>query len=630
MRVGHFGFVSFDDPDYVTQNPFVQAGLTWTTLRWAFTSTAMANWHPLTWISLAADVSVFGTQPGAHHLVNLLIHVINTLLCFHLLKRMTRQLWPSAIVSALFALHPLHVESVAWIAERKDVLSMLFWILTTLAYVNYVRKPAFLQYLFVTVLFATGLLAKPMLVTLPATLLLLDFWPLRRIEFDRKPIKAGLIRFTGLVVEKLPLFSLALASSVMTLIAQRGVGAVVELARLPLSLRIANAVFSVVSYIQKMVWPTKLAVFYPHPSDSLGLTFPLSMGTALIAITGMVVYLGKRMPYLVTGWFWYVITLMPVIGLIQVGSQGMADRYTYIPLLGLFIMVVWSGNEAAQRWRIPNWIVGCTTGLVIAGLSVLTYLQVGHWQNTISLFSHAARVTRGNWLAHERLAEAYYEQGNYQEAILESEQALQIVGFRSSNRIRIGDAQMKLGHKHEALVAYLSASATNPQYLVPEFNAACILVEIGRTDEAMDHFRRVINAKPGQLGSDLIFVRSASMHARITLGIILRNRGQKEDARVIFEDALRIEPHDIKAALNLGLTLSDLGKHEAALATIRQCLELDPANLGVQYFYGCVLRDAGHIPQAQEVFKQLLLNDPRIELAQTALGALPRSQGVSR
>ncbi len=415
-RVFVAGFV-FDDKLYILGNPHVQNGLNWADINWAFTAMFASNWHPLTWISHMLDSQIWGLDPFGPHLVNLLLHVANVVLLFAVLRRMTGFIWRSAFVAALFAVHPLHVESVAWVAERKDVLSALFWMLTMLAYVRYVERPGIGTYALVTGLFALGLLSKPMLVSLPLVLLLIDFWPLERSGVSRmggastparigRPLKTSP---TALIVEKIPLFALSIGSAIVTYLAQQASGSV-AISGFPLGVRVANALVSTVWYLWKMIVPTGLAAFYPHRGITIPVWQVIGSTVLLTGITALVILLARRKPYLAVGWSWFVITLLPVIGLVQVGSQSMADRYTYVPLIGVFIALTWA---VAEYWSMGVWGYGRSNSgsaptrpyphtpvlsvpavLIIAACVVGTWRQTGYWKDEISLCRHALAVTQ--------------------------------------------------------------------------------------------------------------------------------------------------------------------------------------------------------------------------------------------
>jgi tetratricopeptide (TPR) repeat protein len=405
-QVHTFDFVSYDDPNYVYRNLHVQAGITVGSVDWALTAGRSANWHPLTWLSHTLDWQLFGANAGGPHTVNLIFHIANTLLLFLVLTRMTNALWQSAFVAALFALHPLHVESVAWVSERKDVLSTFFWMLTMWAYLWYVRKPGAARYLLALLMFALGLTAKPMLVTLPFVLLLLDYWPLERIGAKQQKTQGQERQRTlyRLVYEKVPFIVLSTASSIITLVVQQRDQAVISLTSFPLKYRIANAVISYAEYAKKMFWPSRLAVFYPHPGENVSVLYLIMSVVVLLAVTILVIRLAANHRYLVTGWFWYLGTLFPVIGLVQVGVQGLADRYTYVPLVGLFIMIAWGVPDLLVKLRCRRIILACAAIAAVSAMSVCTFFQLRHWKDTSTLLQHAIDVTEDNVVAINNLA----------------------------------------------------------------------------------------------------------------------------------------------------------------------------------------------------------------------------------
>ena len=435
--VRKYEFVDYDDDRYVTANPRIQQGLSWNNAAWAFQSTEVANWHPLTWLSHMADFELYGLNPSGHHLTNLLFHLINVVLLFLVLQEMTGAVWRSALAAALFAVHPLNVESVAWIAERKNVLSTLFWLLTVWAYAFYARQPGWKRYLLVAALFIPGLMSKPMLVTLPCVLLLLDYWPLGRFvrrtgesrfdhqspdETDQRSPRVDLrspdLRRTlfRLVLEKVPLFLLAAASSVITIKAQQIDGAL-NAKMLPLGARLANALVSYASYIYKMIYPVRLAVLYPHPGESLSASQVIMAALVLASITVMVVWGNKKFPYLTVGWLWYLGTLVPVIGLVQVGSQAMADRYAYVPLIGLFIIIAWGLANLTRSLPFRNYWLPIFCGALLITLTVATRHQLSYWQNSIALFARAVEVTDNNDIAHNNLGAVLVRKGRLDEGL---------------------------------------------------------------------------------------------------------------------------------------------------------------------------------------------------------------------
>jgi len=415
-QVLDYGFINFDDPTYVIENKHIRDGLTIEGVKWAFTSFYASNWHPLTWLSHMLDIEFFGMNPGMHHLSNITIHTLNAVLLFILLERMSGVLWRSAMVAALFALHPLHVESVAWISERKDILSTFFGILTLTAYVRYTRMHGLKRYTQMTVLFICSIMSKPMMVTLPFLMLVLDFWPLKRIDTMKKDSGHKTIKgtFSNLLLrvrEKTTLFIVAIISGIVTICAQHSGGAVQSIKHLDLGDRMMNAAVSYCTYIWKMVWPTGLSVYYPYPNTFAFLYVGLCLAL-IVTVTIAVIMFKDERPYFASGWLWYVGTLLPVIGIIQVGGQSMADRYTYVPSIGIFIMAVWGVSDLLVPFRSRKVILAGISAFVIGASSVLTFIQAGYWRDSIILFSHALDVTNGNDLAHFNLGHALEENGN--------------------------------------------------------------------------------------------------------------------------------------------------------------------------------------------------------------------------
>jgi protein O-mannosyl-transferase len=602
-QVKDHAFIDFDDYEYITENPHVRSGLNIDNVAWAFTSYHSNNWHPITWISHMADVQFFGLSPKGHHLVNVFLHIINTLLLLFLLKRMTGALWPSALAAALFALHPLHVESVAWAAERKDVLSTFFWLLTTWMYVRYIDFPDWKHYSLVIVLFTLGLMAKQMLVTLPFVLLLLDYWPLGRIagkggqrqdtaksrplatdskstapetvgkmkkkkgflnseaaatargKQKKSPPPPDSIRMnmgesgkgqqqapiSRLIVEKIPLFALALIAGIIVFVVQLQSGVLYSLTPFPFQIRLENALVSYVGYIGKMFWPVKLAVFYPHPMHSLALWKVLGAAGLLVAVSAGVIWKGRRYPYLIMGWFWYLGTLVPVIGLVQVGVQAMADRYTYIPLIGLFIMIAWGGRDLiafiiqkrienvksnqktktvdiqekldqARTWLSAPGGIGFTLATaVLLILSFLTWKQVGYWRDNVTLYTHAAQVVPDNYWAYNNLGAALASRGEIDAAMTWFAKSLKIM----------------------------------PDYPGANQNMAAALYKQGRYNEAEPLLARALKLQP----------RNPDLH--VTLGAVLLKMDRKVEAAAHFQEALNLRPSDNNAAAGLREAATD-------------------------------------------------------------------------
>jgi len=430
-------FINFDDDLYITNNLNVQAGLTSESFKWAFTTSHPPYWHPMTWLSHMLDYQLYGLHPKGHYLTNLFLHIASALILFIVLLRMTGTLWQSAFVAALFALHPLNVESVAWIAERKNVLSTLFWLITMWAYIYYAEKPTVKRYGLVFLFFTLGLMSKPMLVTLPFVLLLLDYWPLRRFQFGQERGRNEILEKNTakrsevfrLVLEKVPLFLLTIGLSIVTLTGAKSYGAM-NSENLTFSTRLTNALVSYLGYLEKMVWPSGLAVFYPHPGNALAIWKGILCGTALVGITIISIRLIRKAPYFAVGWFWYLGTLLPVIGIVQAGGHAMADRYAYIPLIGIFIIVAWGVPELISKWRYKGKVLSISVGIIIFTLLITTWGQVSHWKNSITIFKHAIRVTDKKYpntaRIHNNLGFALFSIKKTEEAISHYKMAIKL------------------------------------------------------------------------------------------------------------------------------------------------------------------------------------------------------------
>lgn len=422
FRVIRYPFCSYDDSVYVTANSHVQSGLSWQTVKWALSTYDAANWHPVTWLSHALDCQLFYLDPAGHHATNIILHVFNALLLFWVLRSATGLINRSAMMAALFALHPINVESVAWVAERKNLLSMLFFLLAMAAYRWYAERPRIGRYLLCALPFWLGLMSKPQVITLPLVLLLWDYWPLQRMfAAEQKPVFAYPSTivpgkpFSWLVIEKFPLFALSATSAVVTMRAQHAGGAITTF-HIPLSIRLANAALSYARYLERAIWPSRLAVFYPHPLGSALAWQAVVAAIGLLIITALVVHARERR-YLFVGWFWFLGTLVPMIGLVQVGTQGMADRYAYLPFIGLYLMICWGAAEWAQKRRLPKAALPAVGVAVLLTLMVVTYRQIGFWQDDVTLWSHTAQVTRGNYVAEDNLGEALVDQGKMEDAM---------------------------------------------------------------------------------------------------------------------------------------------------------------------------------------------------------------------
>jgi hypothetical protein len=497
-------FVDYDDSEYITGNNAVLTGLSWQNVQWAFTATVSNHWHPLTWLSHMLDCRLFGTDAGRHHLTNLFLHIANTLLLFYVLKLMTNAIWQSAFIAALFALHPLHVESVAWASERKDTLSTLFWILTMWAYGSYAKKPNAAKYVSAIVFFVLGLMSKSMLVTLPLILLLLDYWPLERltpVAFAPGSDALNWQRLKNLLIEKIPFFILSAASAVITIVIMKRAGHVAAVSALTPEYRIANALVSYGTYILKTFWPSGLSPFYPHPGASLALWKATAAGAGLLVLTIVVFYFAPRRRYLLTGWLWYLISLLPVIGLLQVGSQAMADRYTYVPLIGLFIMVSFGSAELLGKLRYGSLISAVSAAVIIFALMICAYRQVGFWQNTITLFEHATQVTKDNYLAYNTLSNALGRKGDYDDAIKNALESLRIRPNYDSPCYNLGMAYYSKGDREKAIYYWTEALKINPKFPDANYNLATVFLDKKDTAGAIEHLQEELKINPNHTGA---------------------------------------------------------------------------------------------------------------------------------
>ena len=491
-------FVIYDDDLYVTQNLKVRSGLTRENITWALAARHASNWHPLTWLSHMLDVELYGLDPGRHHLTSVLFHVLSSLTLFILLKRMTGSVWRSGFVAALFALHPLQVESVAWVAQRKTVLSTFLGMLTLWSYARYVEEPGGTRYLATLLFFMLGLLAKPMLVTLPFVMLLLDYWPLDRCrpgmpENGNNARKWGIK--TRLFLEKTPFFVLAAAASIATYLVQREWGAVNSLDMIPLKLRISNTLVSYIAYIIKMIWPQRLAVFYPYPAAIP--MWKVVGASALFAIISLgVIITMKRRPYLLVGWLWYIGTLVPVIGLVQVGAQALADRYAYLTLIGLFIMIAWGVPEFIARWRHRMWGLSLSIGVILVICIICSKIQVQYWYNGVTLFERAIQVTGNNFRMHDNLGLALVRQGKSDEAYPHFKEALRIKPDYAKSHHNVGTYYLFKGKLNEAITHYNAALQINPDFEKTHHNLGLVLVRLGRLQEAIIQFREALRIRP--------------------------------------------------------------------------------------------------------------------------------------
>jgi tetratricopeptide (TPR) repeat protein len=667
--VARFDFINFDDPLYVTGNEHVKPGLTWDGLCWAFTTFNASNWHPLTWLSHMADCQFFGLQPGAQHLVNVLFHAANAVLLFVLLRNLTGARWRSALVAGLFALHPLHVESVAWISERKDVLSTFFGFLSLLFYARYAqaveagnqkseagnRKPEArsrrsgvnllsCSYWFAVIFFACGLMSKPMLVTWPFVMLLLDWWPLKRI-FD---LRFTIYDLKPLLLEKIPFFALAAASSVVTFFAQRHGSSVVPLEALPLGARLANAIVAPVRYLLKAIWPADLMVFYPYR----GWDWMAIAGAALvlIGISFWAVRRAKGAPQLLMGWLWYMGMLVPVVGLVQVGGQSIADRYTYVPLIGIFIAVVWSVRLAVAKQAGKSHALATILAVaVLAICGALSAVQVRYWRNSEILYGHALKVMPNNLVAHNNLGLAFAKEGRMAEAIAEDLAVLKLRPDYAESRFNLGVAEVQRGQTAEAITNFIAGLAVDPDNAEAHFSLGHALESQGQTNEAAAEYRAAMKLEPdyaeahnslasvliseGQDAEALQELKTALRlkpdyaEAHSNLAQLLAQQGKANEAQAERETAARLEPNRAETRFNLAVTLAVQGRLAAAVPEFQEALRIKPAWPEAHYNLGTALGGLGRLAEAVAEFQEAIRLKPDYADAYNNLGVILLNQG---
>jgi len=631
-RAGSFDFVNFDDPDYVTANNAVKGGLTLSGITWAFTRFYASNWHPLTWISHMLDCEIFGMHPAGHHFVNVALHAGNAILLFLLLQRLTGAQWRSAIVAGLFALHPLHVESVAWISERKDVLSTFFGLLSLLTYAEYVREAkagnarAQRRFIAALVLFALSLMAKPMLVTLPFLMLLLDVWPMQRVENSGWRTIAG-PQFRKLVLEKWPWFALTAASCVITFIAQKAGGAVLSTEYFPFTWRVANAVTSYFVYVLKACWPFHLAVFYPLPRE-LHAGLLLAGGAFLAAATIVALITLRRRPFVLVGWLWFLGTLIPVIGLVQVGNQALADRYTYFPLTGIFIAVVWGGAEMLQRGKTVQIAGAAVSILALVCCSLITVSQLQYWKNSITLFTHALALTKDNAPANNNLGTALAALGQKPEALAHYAEAVRIEPNNARYRNNLANAFARAGQRDAALEQYQAVIGIDPRFAEAYSNIGGLFLAEHRVSEALAILYEAVQINPGnaELRSNLGNVLSMtgrldealaqhleavrldpfSAVVRLNAGLALLKAGRANDASVQFAAAVRLNPASAEARFELGWQLFLDRRFASALAQLEAAASLKPNYAAAQFYESAALGELGRYPDAATIANQAL------------------------
>ena len=635
------GFVNFDDRPFVFENSYVQNGLSWAGIGWAFQTLEGSFWHPLTWLSFMADRSLFGPEPWGHHLTNLVLHTASTVLLFLALQRMTRAAWPSAFVAALFGVHPLHVESVAWIAERKDVLSTFFLMLTIWTYVRYVeqsgtqglgpkiktgesehpgqrpapaiRKPpspgirsratdqSLFYYTLALLFFLGGLMSKTMVVTLPLILLLLDWWPLRR--FQQSPIKWQ----RAILLEKLPFLIASLFFGLLTIYSQHASGALTPATATTLSERAHTAACSYVRYLGQMFWPTDLAVFYPYPT-----TFPLwpaVLGAMLLLLLSIwVLRLWQQRPYLAVGWFWYLLTLLPVCGLIQMGDQAHADRYTYVPLIGVFLLITWSACDFARRWRFGITALAATAVIITGSCILATRHQVAYWNDSETLFRHALVVTRNNDVAQNNLGAALLGSGRLQEAIDHLGEAVRLAPTRVEARVNLGIALSRQGSFDEAAAQLQQALSLAPNNALAHCGLADVLTARGSLEAAIGHYREATRLNPED---------RAAHH---NLGVALNLKADTDGAIAEFREAIKLSPGFTEARSKLGAMLGKLGRLDEAIAELQESVRLSPTDPEARAALGDALVAKGRIDEAIAEYQQAVRLAPGDATAHHNLG----------
>jgi tetratricopeptide (TPR) repeat protein len=662
-RVVGFDFVDYDDLFYVARNPHVLAGLTWDGVKWAFAKTHVNYWCPMTWLSFMLDREIFGVGAWGFHLTNVLLHIADTLLLFWVLMRYTKALWASFFVAALFGLHPLHVESVAWVTERKDVLSTFFWMLAMLAYVRFLERRTAWRYTIMLVAFALGLMAKPMVISLPFVLLLMDYWPLRRF---RPQDGIGIGPF-HLILEKIPLLALSAMAGVVTSVAQKT--SMADLSVFSLGYRISNALVSYCDYILKMFWPVKLAVFYPHPSAGIA-GWKIAVSAVVLLVITVIVILLRRHRYLLAGWLWYLGVLVPVIGFVQVGRQAMADRYAYIPLTGIFIMLIWSACDIVGNRRYRQVIAGIGGTAIVGALGVMTFVQVGYWRNNVTLFTHTSAVTTDNYLAYSDLATQYALNGDFEKAKSEIEKVMKANVREIDVLYNVAKCLEMMGRPEEAIEYYnrilaitpgdtdtysaLAAMESNrgnfqraidlcrnglryhPENGDLHGRLGSLLLQTGLVDEAIKEMETAIkfgaeSAVYGNLGvamlsrGDLakaagyfnssIKLNPANAEAHYNLGNTFLAQDLPAKAVGEYQMAIKVRPNYAKAYCNLGVAFLQIGRFNEAIKGFRRAIELDPNSSDAHFNLAVRLSDSGSIDEAVEHMRK------GIELAPQDLAA---------
>ncbi|HLB73634.1 MAG TPA: tetratricopeptide repeat protein [Sedimentisphaerales bacterium] len=629
-------FVNIDDTVYVTENPHIKTGFSAENVKWVFTIGKVAYWHPLTWLSHILDCQLYGLRPGLHHLTNLVLHIANSLLVFWVFKGMTGAVRQSAFVAAAFAFHPVNVDSVAWIAERKNVLSTLFWLLTMRAYTGYAREGGARRYLFTLGFFTLGLLAKPMLITLPFAMLLLDYWPLKRLSLRRPAVpsarrgrssgqsagKGGKSRASGgqifsvsrLVWEKAPFFALSAVSVFLSFLSMRRLGVTTSTDLIPMKLRLANAAVSYVRYIDKIICPRKLAVFYPYPMD---VAIWRSLGAVLLLACAsfVLIWVFRRKAYLSVGWLWFIGTLFPVIGLVQAGLwPAIADRWAYVPMIGLSIIVAWGAGDLAAKWRLPISATVLAACACLSALGFCTYRQAGYWRSSRTLFGHALDVTTDNYIAHLNFGNTFIKDGKIAEAMSHYGKAVEIHPAFDDAHYNLGVGFSLQEAYQQAIKEYRIALNLNAGHFNARLRLAEALTRTGSLDEATGHFERLLQKEPDN-------VESLNNYA---LALVQMKRTAQ--AMELYDKALRIDPDSVEVLNNLGAALAEQWQFDPAIAHLRKALRLKPGFTKTYYNLADAFKRAGHLDDAVEYCKQALRIDPQDKVGQFNLGRLLSEQ----
>lgn len=578
----HNGFVDYDDNIYITQNPNIKSGITKQTLVWAFTQPHASNWHPLTWLSHTLDYKLFGPEPFGHHLVNLLFHIANALLLFWILTKMTGATWPSAFVAAIFALHPLQVESVAWASERKTVLSGFFWFLTIAVYIRYTKRPGIGRYILLFCVYALSIMAKPVVVTLPLVLLLLDYWPLGRFS------TAGVVnpaRQAGrLLIEKVPLLILSIVLSAITFIVQRQGGAVIAFEKVPLIYRLGNAFMSYVKYIGKLAWPKNLAVFYPFPMTIFPKAAAIVCVLLVVLITALSILIGLRKRYVTVGWLWYIGTLIPMIGIIQAGSQSMADRYMYLPMLGLLFIFAWAVKDLISNRPRLKVLAAILSTVAIFSCVILTRTQVRYWQNGITLFEHTLKVTEDNAPAEYNCGYAFLNKGRFDEAVERMRKAAKLRPTSLDARRGLGIALLKKGNCDEAIACFNEILQRNNNYAPAYYYLAIAAGIQQRYPDAIKYLETLLTIDP----------KFPDSHSR--MAAMLLETGKTDEALLHLNKALRIDTDPTEAYINFGKVYCKLGKLNLVIENWTKAARLHPDRTDILDNLAMVMIERNEIP----------------------------------